>query len=202
MLPPPGVATAWGAVMPYLIDGYNLLYAMGVLHGRVGPGGLEKARRALLGLLHGTYGPQSSVITVVFDAAQAPRGAEEEEDYHGIRVRFAVHQEAADDLIELLIRHDASPRQLTVVSDDHRLQQAARHRHCVVVGCLEFLDELDRWRRRRRDPSETAPEKQDRVSQEELGRWLREFGDLDNDPDMKELFHPYDFGPESGAAQE
>ena len=33
----------------YLIDGYNLLHAMGVLQGRVGPLGLEKARLRLLG---------------------------------------------------------------------------------------------------------------------------------------------------------
>ena len=37
------------ATMHYLIDGYNLLYAMGVIHGRLGPAGLEKARLRLLG---------------------------------------------------------------------------------------------------------------------------------------------------------
>ena len=55
--------------MLYLIDGYNLLHAMGVLRGRVGPTGLEKARRRLLGLLHGSYGDESCRVTVVFDAA-------------------------------------------------------------------------------------------------------------------------------------
>ena len=53
----------------YLIDGYNLLYAMGVLGGPVGPHGLEKARLRLLGLLHGSFAEESFTVTVVFDAA-------------------------------------------------------------------------------------------------------------------------------------
>ena len=50
----------------YLIDGYNLLHAMGILHGRTGPTGLEKARLGLLGLLKGAYGDEASAVTVVF----------------------------------------------------------------------------------------------------------------------------------------
>src|SRR5205809_7364029 len=121
--------------MRYLIDGYNLLYAMGVLRNRAGPTGLQKARRGLLGLLRGAYGEEAAEVTVVFDAAGAPPGAAEEEHYQGIHVRYAIHQDQADDLIEALIRHHSAPRQLTVVSDDHRIQQAARRRQCTVQGC-------------------------------------------------------------------
>src|SRR5438477_11517341 len=111
--------------MSYLIDGYNLLHAMGLLGGRVGPTGLEKARLGLMGLLRAVYGEQAATVTVVFDAAHAPPGTPEAEDYQGIHVRFAVRQEQADDLIEALIHRESSPRQLTVVSDDHRIQRAA-----------------------------------------------------------------------------
>src|SRR5262249_16598580 len=115
-----------GLAMAYLIDGYNLLYALGVLHDRMGPTGLRKARLRPLGLLRAALGPdEASAVTVVFDAAKAPPGVSAEEDYGGIHVRFAVHQEEADDLIEELIRHDSAPRNLTVVSNDHRIQQAA-----------------------------------------------------------------------------
>ena len=55
----------------YLIDGYNLLYAMGVLVGPVGPTGLAKARLRLLGLLHGAHGEESAAVTVVFPAGAA-----------------------------------------------------------------------------------------------------------------------------------
>src|SRR5262245_54622478 len=65
--------------MFFLIDGYNLLHAMGVLHGRVGPTGLEKARGRLLGLLRGAYAEQEhDHVTVIFDAAKAPPGADPE----------------------------------------------------------------------------------------------------------------------------
>src|SRR4051812_44964880 len=105
--------------MPYVIDGYNLLHALGILHGRTGPHGLEKARLALLGLLHGALGEQAAEATVVFDAAHAPPGAPAEEGFRGIRVVFAVRHANADDLIEEFIRGHADPRRLQVVSDDH-----------------------------------------------------------------------------------
>jgi uncharacterized protein len=176
----------------YLIDGYNLLYAMGVLHGRVGPRGLEKARLRLLGLLHAVYGPDASAVTVVFDAANPPPGAAAEQEYQGLRILFAVGRDQADDLIEELIRRAATPRRLTVVSDDHRLQQAARRRRCEVLGCGEFLDHLDRLRRPRPGPPPDA-EKTGPPSPPETRRWLREFADLADDPDLKELSDPFGF---------
>src|SRR5262245_11737319 len=112
--------------MHCLIDGYNLCYAMGVIRNRARPTGLQKGRQRLLGLLAGAYGDEAPQVTVVFDAAKAPAGVPEEEAYQGIQVRYAIHNEQADDLIENLIHHHSAPRQLTVVSDDHRIQQAAR----------------------------------------------------------------------------
>jgi hypothetical protein len=177
--------------MRYLIDGYNLLHAMGVLAGRTGPGGLEKARLRLLGLLSSAHGKDASDITVVFDAAAAPRDAPTEQVYQGLHVRFA-HRQEADDVIEDLIRHDAAPRQLAVVSDDHRIQQAARRRRCLAVKCGDYLDELDR-RRRRPATSTEEPAKPDRVPRGETERWLDEFADLDRDPRLRELFAPPEF---------
>jgi predicted RNA-binding protein with PIN domain len=182
-----------GEVVAYLIDGYNLLHAIGVLGGRVGPQGLEKARLRLLGLLQGALGKDSSQATIVFDAASAPAGAAEEQEYQGIHVRFAVHHEEADDLIEALIRQHSVPKQLIVVSDDRRIQAAARRRHCPVLGCLDFLEELERTRRRRHVHSGREPEKRE-SSQQDIDHWLRAFADLDNEPEMNELFGPFDFG--------
>jgi predicted RNA-binding protein with PIN domain len=180
----------------YLIDGYNLLYALGVLHERMEPRGLEKARLRLVGLLHGAYGEESSAVTVVFDAAHPPPGAPAELDYEGLHVRFAVGQPAADDLIEQLISQAAVPKQLTVISDDHRIQQAARRRHCTVQGCQDFLDWLDRHRRQRPRQALETPEKQESLSPQETARWLAAFGDLDEDPNMKDVFDPFGFRDE------
>src|SRR5262245_56721905 len=177
----------------YLIDGYNLLHAMGVLSGRVGPGGLEKARERLLGLLAGGFGDEAGSVTVVFDAAKAPPHAPAEQKFRGVHVRFAVRQEEADDLIELLLREDSAPRRVTLVSDDHRLQQAARRRACRVQGCEDFREWLDRHRRDRERPPGAVSEKRERLTEAEMRSWLDEFAGLADDPQFKELFDPFPF---------
>jgi predicted RNA-binding protein with PIN domain len=179
--------------MSYVIDGYNLLHAMGLLRGRVGPRGLEKARLGLLGLLRSVYGDESSAVTVVFDAAHAPPNMREQAEYQGIHVRFAVQQEQADDLIEELIRRDSAPRQLTIVSDDHRIQRAARRRHCTVSGCAQYLEWLEQRRRERRRESFQADPKPEHLSEEETRHWLHEFASLQDDPGLKELSDPPEF---------
>lgn len=175
--------------MRYLIDGYNLLHAMGALQGRTGPTGLEKARRRLLGLLASVYGRESAAVVVVFDAAGARAGAAGREDHLGIRILFAVEHEQADDMIEALIRRDSAPRGLTVVSDDRRLREAARRRHCRTVGCLDYLDDLDR--RRRAGRAGPKPEEKRYVSSpEEILRWQREFKSIEGDPDARAFLDP------------
>jgi uncharacterized protein len=168
--------------MRYLIDGYNLLHAMGVLAGRVGPHGLEKARLALLGRLLSLHADDPGRVTVVFDAANAPPGAEREQEYKGLRVLFALREEA-DDVIEAIIRHDSAPRQLTVVSDDRRLKEAARRRQCPALGCLDYLEQVRRPAPT--PPAADGPAKPQGVSAEEARRWLEEFADLADDPKLK-----------------
>ena len=129
--------------MRYLIDGYNLLHAMGVLAGRVGPHGLEKARLALLGRLLALHADDPGRVTVVFDAARARAGAEREQEYNGLHILYALREEA-DDVIEAIIRRESTPRQLTVVSDDRRLKEAARRRQCPALGCLDYLEQVGR----------------------------------------------------------
>ncbi len=178
----------------YLIDGYNLVYAMGLLEGKVAPPGrLEQARLRLLSLLHHTFGGDGPHVTVVFDAAGALRWADGNQHFHAIEVQFAVRQDEADDLIEELIRKSSTPKQLTVVSDDHRVQRAASRRQCVAQGCGEFLEELERLQRRRRQRPPEAPEKRDGLSDAETQRWLKEFGDIETDPQFRKLFEKYDF---------
>jgi uncharacterized protein len=180
----------------YVIDGYNLLHAMGVLSGRAGPGGLEKARLQLLGLLHGTFAELSSSVTVVFDASRAPPGLPKATDFHGVHVVFAPGKAEADDVIEELIEQASAPKSVHVVSDDHRVQQAGRRRHCVVLDCEEFLRWVERCRQRPSMPSTPPPEKQDRLSAEEKRHWLEEFGDVENDPSLRQAFEKYAFEEE------
>src|SRR5262245_17682504 len=128
--------------MRYLIDGYNLLHALEA----PGPGtsskGMDSARRRLLDLIHLAHSATAHAVTVVFDARRLPPGVAAEQNYRGIRVRFAVGYAEADDLLEHLIDAAASPNRLAVVSDDHRIQRAARRRGCVVTPCNEYMDRL------------------------------------------------------------
>jgi len=171
--------------MRYVIDGYNLLYALGLVQARMGPHGLEKARLALLGRLAASG---EGAVTVVFDAGRAPPGVPAAQDHQGVRVLFAVKREA-DDLIEDLIGRDSAPRGLTVVSDDHRVRQAARRRHCPVLGCLDFIERLGRPTPPVGQPEE-APAKPSGVSRAETQHWLQEFADLANDPKVRAELNP------------
>jgi hypothetical protein len=169
--------------MRYLIDGYNLLHATGDLLGRTGrPHGLEKARLALLGRLIALHGDDIGRVTVVFDARNAPPGAESQHDYRGVHILYALREEA-DDLIEKLILQESSPRQLTIVSDDHRLKDAARRGKCSSLGCLDYLEQAGRQVPRR--PVADGSAKPQAVSDEETQLWLAEFADLADDPKLK-----------------
>ena len=181
--------------MRYLIDGYNLLHAMGLLCGKVGPHGLHKARLALLDQLCGRHGAESVDVTVIFDASRAPAGAVPEEHYRGIHICYALQGEA-DDLIEDLIQREAAPQQLTVVSDDHRLQHAARRRRCPMLGCMDYLDQMERLRRPK-TTEEEASAKPESISADETRHWLREFADLVDDPKVREALGP-DFDDDKG----
>jgi len=118
-------------------------------------------------------------VTVVFDAAGAPAGSTSEHVVQGMKIYFALKGQQADDVIEELIQHDAAPKQLTVVSNDHRLQQAARRSRAKVMSCEAFLDMLDR--RRRQAAPIAGPEKKEKETPQEARRLLEEFGDLDED---------------------
>jgi predicted RNA-binding protein with PIN domain len=179
----------------FLIDGYNLLHAMGILGGPVGPHGLEKARARLLGLLHGGFGGQSAAVTVVFDAAAATPKAQAEQEYRGVRVVFAQGNQEADDVIERLIRQSSAPKALHVVSDDRRVQQAATRRGCQAHGCESFLQWMDRHRRAQRQ-ADPGPEKKDCITEEEARQWLAEFADLERDPALRDAFQSFDFEKE------
>jgi predicted RNA-binding protein with PIN domain len=177
--------------MPYLIDGYNLLYAVGLLHQRAGPKALQGARGRLLGLLHGSLGDHSGDATVVFDSGRQAPNFPHEQQFHGVHIRFSRYPDKADDVIAQMIRHDSAPRRLTVVSDDHEVQRAARRRHCAVVGCVDFMAQLNR-RREAPPPSDTS-DKQTSLSEAELNSWLAEFADLEGSAEMEELCEPHDF---------
>jgi predicted RNA-binding protein with PIN domain len=176
----------------WLIDGYNLLHAVGLLRRDEGGRALENARRRLLHFLHDALGEPPPDVTVVFDAATPPPGVADAFVFHGLRVRFAVGFDEADDLIEQLIGANPSPRHLRVVSDDHRLQMAARRRGCSLLGCLDFLERLPGLKVSKAEPPPPAAAKSKAsVSEEEKDRLREEFTRLLDDREFDEFFDPY-----------
>lgn len=159
--------------MRYLIDGYNLAHQLTLRAGQVSMSELAKARSDLLQHLARRHGDETGEVTVVFDANLAC-GIEFQQTMFGIDVRMAVG-ESADDVIERLVKAHSVPKQLTIVSDDHRVQAAGRHRGCRVLGCPDYLDFLDR--RPIGSPAVADPEKPQVVGPDELAQWERAFSE-------------------------
>src|SRR5215213_7667943 len=112
-----------GRAMRYLIDGYNLLYALGLARKNGGRAAWDRGRRLLLDWLADRAGPDAGNVTVVLDAQNAPTRVLAEEAHRGLRV-LRKPGRAADDLIEDLLRDERAPETLTVVSNDARVREA------------------------------------------------------------------------------
>jgi predicted RNA-binding protein with PIN domain len=122
----------------FLIDGYNLMHAAGVVgHGRASH--LTPARQRFLDWLASAAHGRSETLRVVFDGQAAPADSGEAA-YRGLYVRFA-YRATADDEIEAELA--ALPRGgVVVVSNDGRLHEAARRRGCAAWRCGRFVDWL------------------------------------------------------------
>lgn len=172
------VGSGWSGRMATIIDGYNVLYVVGILAPRIAPGTLERARQALLNFVVATMEwEQRKRTTVVFDAHDPPPGAQSVYEYKGIMVRFAVRHSSADALIEELVYRESAPRSLVVVSSDRRIQQVAKRRRARAVDSETWYDEQQRLRPNL-GPLVLEEEPQ-RYQGTELGQvdfWLAEFG--------------------------
>ena len=180
--------------MPLLIDGYNLVYCAGIPGRGFGIGQLERSRLGLLRFLVESLGPKElAQTTVVFDARGAPPGLPRSFLYHGMTVRFAAGHESADAMLEELIEAETSPRQLTVVSSDHRVQRAARRRGARAVDSETWHGEIARRRAPQPTTTKTEPKPVPPLPAEDVAQWLEQFGgetlldalleeDLDEDP--------------------
>ena len=162
--------------MSILIDGYNLLHVTGIFGS--GPSSFQRSREALLDFLAASIDPaEISRTTIVFDSREAPPGLPRMLKHSGLTVHFASNYESADELLEELIRGETSPRKLTVVSSDHRVQRAAKRRRATAIDSEVWHAELVRSAQRRgaegRGASETKPAGP--LSNVEVQWWLDHF---------------------------
>jgi predicted RNA-binding protein with PIN domain len=121
-----------------IIDGHNLLHAIGLANRKSDAKALGRGRTRLLDWL-ADRGTGHSLL-VVFDGGGNSRCSGESQ-HRGVRIRFSYRQ-TADELIEDLLRSERHPAKLTVVSNDRQVQDAGRSRGCVVFTCEAFVDAM------------------------------------------------------------
>ena len=163
----------------FLIDGYNLMHAAGLARPHYGPGDLERCRQRLLHRIrHGLTESQRAHTTVVFDGRESDGYGPQDFRFHGMGVLFSPPGLEADDTIEQLVASHSAPKQLTVISSDHRLHKAARVRKATAIDSDVFLEQLDENSRvDETQPIRVTPEKPD--SNVDAEAWVEEFGKID-----------------------
>jgi predicted RNA-binding protein with PIN domain len=147
----------------FLIDGYNMLHAVGWLRSkRLSDGALHASRVKLLDWLATRPGvlERGHKLHVVFDALHGPADRNPETSHRGVKVRYS-HRQTADDCIEELIAFDRHPDRLTVVSNDRRLQVAGDRAGGRGWPVQQFLDFLVAAEQKQRDGPAAEPEKPD-----------------------------------------
>lgn len=167
-----------------IIDGYNLLYAAGMGRASYGPGDLERCRRRLQNFLADKLtAAELSRASVIFDARLPPPDAPRLQMHGALRILFATPHGDADLFIEELLAAHSSPKQVTLVSSDHRLQKVARHRHAKHIDSEVFFDNLERRQPRGKADAahlsqEAAQKTAGALSETEVAYWLAMFGEV------------------------
>jgi predicted RNA-binding protein with PIN domain len=188
--------------MDTIIDGYNLIFQCG-LEGRTrSPISLQRARDRLIATLRSRLSDeQCARITIVYDAKRLPiKETEAVSQKHGITVIFAVDHDEADTLIEELILKHSAPKQLTVVSSDHRLHKAALRRKATPIDSDVWFDRLERQQQRPASAASGLVESDgdDKPVPDELTEidWQQEFGlDVETEdtkqPGKESTYNPF-----------
>jgi predicted RNA-binding protein with PIN domain len=183
-----------------IIDGYNLIFQCGLEGRSRSPKSLERARDRLISALSHLSAKERARTTVVYDAKKLPIGeSEAKSNRNGVTVHFAIEFEDADSMIEMLISKNSNPKNLLVVSSDHRINKAALRRKSTPIDSDVWFDQLECGKESQ--PSFKIPvasEQQPRISSEELKElksvdWAAEFGVDEQNPTDKNppAFNPF-----------
>ena len=162
----------------FLIDGYNLWWASEDIGPDNETGTLEAARQSLIQWLLDTLTAELAKKTVVvFDAKKPPANRTNLFNYQGLLVHFAVGYPDADTLMESYIDVHTAPRNLTVVSSDHRVQRAAKRRRAQAIDGNVWYQRINHEMKAKRVAQKTDRSKPNQKLEEfEVNAWLQNFG--------------------------
>ena len=163
---------------PYImIDGYNLMHAVGLARQSYGPGDLEVCRNRLLQQLATRVNPAAAGrTTVVFDAFGSDDNSNRHRLRHGVNLVYAPAGTDADSELERIIAAHSAPKQLLVVSSDHRIQRAAQRRKARAIDSEAFWESLDT------ESGPTFGQQERQRTQADTEFWLQEFADIELNP--------------------
>lgn len=127
-----------------LIDGYNLLYALGLIQpGDQTKRGLEKARDKLIESIAKQLPSAVRRSTcIIFDSADAPKNLPDALVKHEIRIYFSREWLSADEMLQAWISEHSSPKNLVVISSDHAVQRRATARHATPFDSEHWIEAI------------------------------------------------------------
>jgi predicted RNA-binding protein with PIN domain len=155
--------------MPFLIDGYNLLWAVQKSGKR-----MESIEDVELCRLLGRYlRLTDQTAEIIFDGIGPPQ-KDGFDNIKGLDVFFSGPGSDADTVIEDKIQSNSAPRRLTVVSSDRRLRKAAHLRKAASVKSELFWNDVCKTISRKEKNSEPQA-KQRGISDGETEQWMKFF---------------------------
>ena len=167
-----------------IIDGYNLMHAAGMARPSYGPGDLERCRNRLLRFLKSVLSAEArGRTTIVFDAWEPPPGRSSCYTVAGMTVQFAEAPGEADAVIEQLITAHSAPKQVTVISGDRRLQQAASRRKSRFTDSEAWYTLWEHRQPQEETPPSPSPKQDPNLSDQEVDYWMDIFGDIEGTED-------------------
>jgi predicted RNA-binding protein with PIN domain len=167
-----------------LIDGYNLMYSIGYAQaGDMRPKALESGRNRLIELLAEHLGPAAHQTCIVFDAGDvAPKGLPKFYQQRSIHLLFSSDYLSADECIQEILQVHSKPKQLVLLSSDHRVQRKGTARGATIRDSEEWKQAIELLMERALKDKQPDQEVVDlsrqtpKVSASDLEAWLREFG--------------------------
>lgn len=147
--------------MYYILDGYNIIYALGL-----DSLGLEASRRALLIRLIDFIGSQPLRISVVFDAHSAP-GNISRVRFDAIEVVYTHEKQTADEYIIEFLEFKKHPKSYSVVTDDCGLKSRVQFLGAKIVNCSDFIKFL-----KKKNKNTNTKDKNTEIFDKDFSRYL------------------------------